>query len=32
VARTEDQARPFFQYFPGRAGLERRVFDAQPER
>lgn len=27
VARTVDQARPFFQYFPGRAGLSRRFFD-----
>lgn len=32
VARTVDQARPFFQYFPGRAGLERRFFDTQAER
>lgn len=27
VARTVDQARPWFQYFPGRAGLARRFFD-----
>lgn len=26
VARTVDQGRPFFQYFPGRAGLERRFY------
>ncbi len=27
VARTVDQARPFLQYFPGRAGLARRFYD-----
>jgi glutathione S-transferase len=27
VARTIDQARPWFQYYPGRAGLARRFFD-----
>jgi len=27
VAQTVDQARPFFQYFPGKAGLARRFFD-----
>ena len=27
VARTVDQARPFFNYFPGKAGLQRRFFD-----
>lgn len=27
VARTIDQARPFFKFFPGRAGLSRRYFD-----
>jgi len=27
VARTIDTARPWFQYYPGRAGLERRFFD-----
>ena len=30
VARTIDEARPYFKYFPGRAGLARRFFD--PER
>ena len=29
VARTIDEARPFFQYYPGRAGLSRRFFDPQ---
>lgn len=29
VARTIDEARPFFQYDPGRAGLSRRFFDPQ---
>jgi glutathione S-transferase len=29
VARTVDAARPFFQYYPGRAGLSRRFFDPQ---
>jgi len=29
VARTIDVARPFFQYYPGRAGLSRRFFDPQ---
>lgn len=27
VARVVDQARPFFQWYPGRAGLARRFFD-----
>lgn len=27
VARTVDQARPFFQFYPGRAGLDRRFYD-----
>ncbi|MBT9457528.1 MAG: glutathione S-transferase family protein [Burkholderiaceae bacterium] len=27
VARTVDAARPFFKFFPGRAGLSRRFFD-----
>lgn len=27
VARTLDAARPFFRYFPGRAGLEQRFYD-----
>ena len=27
VARTIDQARPFFKFYPGRAGLARRFFD-----
>lgn len=27
VARTVDQARPWFRYFPGRAGLARRFYD-----
>jgi glutathione S-transferase len=27
VARTIDQARPWFKYYPGRAGLSRRFFD-----
>ncbi len=27
VARTIDQARPWFKFFPGRAGLDRRFFD-----
>lgn len=27
VARTIDQARPWFRYYPGRAGLSRRFFD-----
>ncbi len=27
VARAVDQARPWFQYFPGRAGLQRRFYD-----
>ena len=27
VARIVDQARPFFNYFPGKAGLQRRFFD-----
>lgn len=27
VARAIDQARPWFQYYPGRAGLQRRFFD-----
>ena len=27
VARTIDQARPFFKYYPGRAGLAQRFFD-----
>jgi len=27
VARTIDQARPFFKFYPGRAGLSRRYFD-----
>ena len=29
VARTIDQARPFFKYFPGRSGLSRRFFDPE---
>lgn len=29
VARTVDQARPFFQFYPGRAGLARRFFEPQ---
>lgn len=29
VARTIDQARPYFKYYPGRAGLSRRFFDPQ---
>jgi len=27
VARTIDQARPYFKYYPGRAGLSRRFYD-----
>jgi glutathione S-transferase len=27
VARTVDQARPWFKFFPGRAGLSPRYFD-----
>lgn len=27
VARTIDQARPWFQYYPGRAGLDRRFYE-----
>lgn len=29
VARTIDQARPFFKFYPGRQGLARRFFDAR---
>ncbi len=29
VVRTIDEARPFFKYYPGRAGLSRRFFDPQ---
>jgi len=29
LERTLDEARPFFKYYPGRAGLSRRFFDAQ---
>lgn len=29
VAHTIDEARPFFHYYPGRAGLSRRFFDPQ---
>lgn len=29
VARTVDQARPYFPFFPGRAGLERRFYDGE---
>lgn len=31
VARTIDQARPFFRFYPGRAGLSRRYFDPQAQ-
>jgi glutathione S-transferase len=27
VARTIEQARPFFKWYPGRAGLDLRYFD-----
>jgi len=30
VARTIDQARPWFKFYPGRAGLSRRFFDPAP--
>lgn len=29
VARTIDEARPFFQYYPGRSGLARRFFEPE---
>jgi len=29
VARAIDEARPYFQYYPGRSGLSRRFFDPQ---
>jgi glutathione S-transferase len=29
VARTVDQARPYFKFYPGRAGLARRFFDQE---
>jgi glutathione S-transferase len=29
VARTVDEARPWFKYYPGRAGLSRRYFDPE---
>jgi glutathione S-transferase len=29
VARTIEQARPFFKYYPGRSGLDRRFFDPE---
>jgi len=31
VAKTVDQARPFFQYFPGKAGLQQRFFVVKPD-
>jgi glutathione S-transferase len=31
VARAIDEARPFFKYYPGRAGLSRRFYDPQAE-
>lgn len=31
VARTVDQARPWFRFYPGRAGLARRFFDPEQE-
>lgn len=31
VARTIDEARPFFQFYPGRSGLQRRFLDPQSE-
>ena len=31
VARTVDQARPFFKYFPGKAGLQSRFFGVNPD-
>jgi len=30
VARAVDQARPWFKFYPGRAGLARRFFDPEP--